>query len=74
MEDMDGKVGVFRQKQCIKKITITSFKNISENKILKWTESFGWDNTKKSLKALFSLWSLKKRKLVFIEKIKKKRF
>ena len=68
-------VGVFYQKQYIKdKITIASLKNISENKILKWTESFGWDNTKKSLKALFSLWSLKKRKLVFIEKVKKKRF
>ena len=52
MEDMDGKVGVFRQKQCIKKIKITSFKNISENKILKWTESFGWDNTKKSCESL----------------------
>ena len=43
-------VGVFRQKQYIKdKIITPSLKNISENKILKWTESFGWDNTKKEL-------------------------
>ena len=29
---------------------------------------------KRAVKALFSLWSLKKRKLAFIEKVKKKRF
>ena len=35
---------------------------------------FGWDNQKKAAKALFSLRFLKKRKLGFIEKVKRKRF
>ena len=40
---------MFRQKQYIKdKITIASLKNISEDKILKWTESIGSDKRKKS--------------------------
>ena len=33
-----------------------------------------WITQKRAVKALFSLWSFKKRKLVFLEKEKKKRF
>ena len=67
-------VGVFYQKQYIKdKITIASLKNISENKILKWTEIFGWDNTKKSGESLIFI-VVPLVKLVFIEKVKKKIF
>ena len=41
------------------------------NKILKIV---GSDGTKRAVKALFSLWSLKKRKFGFMEKVERKRF
>lgn len=37
-------------------------------------KSFGWNKTKKAVKVLFSLWFLKKWKLPFMGKVKKKRF
>ena len=73
-----SQVSVFRQKQYIKdKITIASLKNINENKILSFIQNLkvlAGITQKRAVKALFSLWSLKKRKLIFIEKVKNKRF
>ena len=67
-------VGVFYQKQYIKdKITIASLKNISENKILKWTKVLAGITQKRAVKTLFSLWSPKKRKLGFYWKSKEEK-
>ena len=67
-------ISVFRQKQYTEdKITISSLKNISENKVLKWTESLAGITQKRAVKALFLLSPLKKMKLVFIEKSKEEK-
>ena len=66
-------VGVFRQKHYIKdKITVASLKKLMKIKFLNELKVLAGITQKRAFKALFSLWSPKKRKLGFIEKVRHK--
>ena len=67
-------VGVFRQKQYIKdKITVASLKSNTENKILKWAESFGWHNTKESCESLIFIAVSSEKEISFYRKGKEEK-
>ena len=67
-------MGLFCQNQYIEdQIAISSLKNTSQNKIFKWIESFGWDNTKKSCESLIFIVAPWEKEISFYRKGKEEK-
>ena len=74
-QELGNLKGIFCQKQYIKqKSIIASIKKLEKMKIKNLHTFFTGITQKRAVTALFSFWSLNKRKLEFTEKVKRNRF